>query len=202
MGMTLVTGPALEPVLLDEAKAHCRVDIDDDDGYIAGLIVGARQWVEGQTHRFMMTQTWDFTYDYEWPAEVDTMARVRRELIRLPVAPVSSISSISYIDSAGATQTLGASLYKTVIDNDHPRIERAYEQSWPDVRDEASCITVRAIVGYGSNPGDVPQPLRHAILMLAGHWYENRETVVVGQAPAEVPFAVEALISPYRRVSF
>lgn len=202
MGMTLVTGPTLEPVLLDEAKAHLRVDISDDDGYISGLMLAARQWVEGQTHRALITQTWDFGYDYCWPREAQAKYRAWRLVLRLPVAPAASITSISYVDGTGATQTLATDQYQTILNNDHPRIEEAYNASWPDVRDQANAITVRAVVGYGSNPGDVPYPLRQAILLLAGHLYENREAVVIGQAPAEVPMSVEALISPYRRSVF
>ena len=42
--------------------------------------------------------------------------------------------------------------------------------------------------------GDV----KAAMLLLIGHWYANRETVSGGQTVAEVPFAVEALLQPYR----
>ena len=42
--------------------------------------------------------------------------------------------------------------------------------------------------------GDV----KAAMLLLIGHWYATRETVSVGQTVAEVPFAVEALLQPYR----
>ncbi len=42
--------------------------------------------------------------------------------------------------------------------------------------------------------GDV----KAAMLLLIGHWYANRETVSVGQTVAEAPFAVEALLQPYR----
>lgn len=37
-----------------------------------------------------------------------------------------------------------------------------------------------------------------AMLLLIGHWYANRESVVIGTITAEVPMAVDALISPYR----
>ncbi|MDI5890608.1 head-tail connector protein [Halomonas rhizosphaerae] len=40
--------------------------------------------------------------------------------------------------------------------------------------------------------------LTTAMLLLIGHWFENREAVVIGSSPAELPMAVEALISPYR----
>lgn len=40
--------------------------------------------------------------------------------------------------------------------------------------------------------------VRAAMLLLIGHWYSNREAVVIGQTPSEVPFAVEALLQPYK----
>lgn len=36
-----------EPVTLAQAKAHCRVDFDDDDEYLTHLIKAARRWAEG-----------------------------------------------------------------------------------------------------------------------------------------------------------
>ena len=41
-----------------------------------------------------------------------------------------------------------------------------------------------------------------AMLLLIGHWYTNRESVVVGTITSELPMAVEALISPYRHFHF
>lgn len=37
-----------------------------------------------------------------------------------------------------------------------------------------------------------------AMLLLIGHWYANREAVVVGASPSAVPMAVESLLQPYR----
>ncbi|KPY88956.1 head-tail connector protein [Pseudomonas syringae pv. tagetis] len=33
-----------------------------------------------------------------------------------------------------------------------------------------------------------------AVLLMVGHWYANREAVVIGGAPAEVPLAVDRLL--------
>lgn len=40
--------------------------------------------------------------------------------------------------------------------------------------------------------------LTTAMLLLVGHWYENREAVALGTIATDLPMAVEALISPYR----
>jgi hypothetical protein len=44
----------------------------------------------------------------------------------------------------------------------------------------------------------VPSPLKTAMLMLIGHWYENRETMVLGQIPAEIQFGFADLVNRHR----
>jgi uncharacterized phiE125 gp8 family phage protein len=61
-------------------------------------------------------------------------------------------------------------------------------------------VTVTYVAGYGPAGDDVPAAIRHAMLLLIGHWYEHRESVVVGGNPVQVPLAVQALLRPYRRV--
>lgn len=192
MGLSLVTGPTTDPVTLGEAKAHCRIGIPDDDGILAGYILAARNYVEGQTHRMMLTQTWDCTFDYCWPT------RGCYTQLDIPLSPVQSVTSVSYVDSDGATQTLASDQYTVVTNRSKSFIVPAYNVTWPTVRWVPDAITVRAVVGYTQTPDE----LRQAILMLVGHFYENRESIVIGQTPAEVPMAVEALTSPFRVVSF
>lgn len=40
--------------------------------------------------------------------------------------------------------------------------------------------------------------LRLAVLFLIGHWYANRESVVIGTITSEVPLTFDALIQQYR----
>jgi len=190
MGLTLITGPTTEPVTMEEAKQHLRVDVSDDDGLIAGYVLAARRYIESQTGP-LMQQTWDYTVDREWPMVGGFYA------IRLPFSPCSSVTSVSYVDTAGASQTLSAGLYQTVLNVPIPYIAKAYNQSWPAIRDVPAAITVRAVYGYGASPGAVPDPLRQAILLMVGRFYEHREEVVVGAIPSSVPMGVEALIGPY-----
>jgi uncharacterized phiE125 gp8 family phage protein len=194
MALALVTDVTEEPVSLDEVKAHLRLDIDDDDAYLAGCVTAARYWVEGQTKRCILPQTWDYSIDYEWPIK----GGIHR--IDLPLNPVKSIGSaspevfsISYVDSSGNTQTLAQSQY-TLVNRVHGSyIVEAYNVEWPDVRCVPNCITVRFQAGDGDN---IPQQLHRAIMILAGHFYEVRETA------ADVPAAIEALVSPYRKATF
>ncbi|WP_437891132.1 head-tail connector protein [Phytobacter sp. V91] len=39
-----------------------------------------------------------------------------------------------------------------------------------------------------------------ALLLLSGHWYENREQVNVGNIVTSFPFGFESLLEPYRYI--
>lgn len=199
MGTILYAGPTLEPVLLDEAKAHCRIEADDSesDGLLAGYIFSARRYVEEVTGRALMSQTWDYKIDYCWPkVRVSNWGYVTG--IDVPKPPLVSVSSITYVDTAGATQTLASSQYQVVTSQYVGSILPAYNVTWPQVRWQPEAITVRFVAGYGSNPGDVPEPIRQAIRFLVGHYFEHREEVIVGQQSAALARGVDALLAPYR----
>lgn len=208
MGLALVLGPSTDPVTLAEAKAHCREDSSDADGLIAGYILAARAHIEGQIHRPIVSRMYDYTIDRTWPKKCG------RIWIELPLPPLQAVRSVSYVDENGATQTLATNLYSVSTDKPKGLIVPAYDAVWPSVRDQVAAITVRFIAGYTnftdtlSSPNytvsgkGVPDDLRQALLMLIGFWYEHRETANIGSLLNELPYSVEALISPYRVVSF
>lgn len=203
MSLTLVTGPALEPVTLAEAKAHCRVSIADDDALLTGYILAAREFVERHTRRSIITQTWDYKPDQRgscWPQHYDCWRKDWYSGIEIPLPPLVSVTSVSYVDSAGDSQTLAADQYQVVIRNGKSReglIVPAYSVSWPSLRDQYDNVTVRFVAGYGGLES-VPNAIRQAMLLLVGHWYESREAVVTGTIVANLPHAVEDLLFPLR----
>jgi len=189
VGLRLITGPTASPVSLAEAKAHMRIAGSDDDGLIAGYLMAAIQSAERQTNLLLATQTWELTLE-RFPAETGSADGV----LRLPRSPVQSITSITYIDSAGATQTFSASDYALDKDVAPACIAPTFGKVWPTPRVQPNAVTVRFVAGYTQ----IPEPIRAAILLLVGHLYENREAVLVGQSPAELPLGVDALLYPYR----
>ena len=48
--------------------------------------------------------------------------------------------------------------------------------------------------------GNLPAMLQQAVLLIAGHWYNQREAVS-GVQMAEVPYTLQALIKPYRKLA-
>lgn len=188
MGYRLVTPPASTPITLAEAKSQLRVDHSDEDGKIEALIAAATSYLDGRTGvlgRCLVTQTWELTLD-EFPAEE----------IELPLGPVASVTSVTYVDIAGVTQTVSESDY--YVDNASLSAWVLPEIEWPNTMQAANAVTVRFVAGTAV--ADVPPALKHALLLLVAHWYENRQPVSIGGAPVEMPFAVDALLVPFRRV--
>jgi uncharacterized phiE125 gp8 family phage protein len=190
MSLTLQTAPATEPITTAEAKTHLRVDGTDDDTYIDTLVASARRWVEDYTGRALVTQTWDWKFDH-FPVS-------NRAYLWLPKGPVSAITSITYLDTDGASQTMTSSDY--VLDGDHlpPRVALAPSADWPDTEaDRINTVTVRFVAGYGA-ASSVPDDIKHAVKLLVGQLYAHREPEVVGHTVSRIQFALDSLLSSHR----
>lgn len=180
--LKLVTAPTVEPVSRTEAKLHCRVDITDDDALIDTLITAAREYCEVETDRSFINTTWDLVFD-SFP-----------DTIYIPRSPLSSVTSITYLDTAGASTTLSSTLYTTDSKGEPGRIVPAYGETWPATYAIVNAVTVRVVIGYGSASTSVPSSIIAAIKLLVGHWYQNRQAVVTGTIASDVPMAVESLL--------
>jgi uncharacterized phiE125 gp8 family phage protein len=197
MGLSIVTPAVEEPISLDETRAHLRVDLTDEDELIGSYIAAARTHLEGICGRSFVSTTWDYAIDYLWPWVFDMDTRSHQQIIELPRAPLASVTSITYVDGAGASQTLNSNQY--IVDGTGAvgRIYPAYNVTWPTVRNQLSCATVRFVAGYG-DAAAVPQSIKQALLLLTAHFYANREPVALAGNPLEVPMAVSSLIAPHR----
>lgn len=197
MGLSTVTPPALEPLSLDEAKAHSEMTSSDRDGLISGYILSAREFVENSTHLKLITQTLDYTIDEGWPYVCSRGYEQFR--IEFPVKPVASVTSITYVDTSGASQTLASNQY--VLRNDGPVhfVEPVYGVTWPAVRCQTAAVTVRFVAG--GDLSSVPNPLMQVMRLLVAHQIEKREPIGTDNL-AEVALTVEAFLSPYRFIRF
>lgn len=205
MGLIQTTPPAIEPLTLDQAKDHLRVDqdVNDDDAIIASLIVAAREYAEAYTHRALITQEWQLTLD-EFPRAHHYAERMPREF-RLPKPKLQSVGSITYVDDSDVTQTLDPALYIVDATSVTGRIALVRHACWPWAWRQANSVTVPFTCGYGDTADDVPAAIKQAMLLSIGSWYENRESVIVSvgrSLVAEVPFTVDALLSIHRVVEF
>jgi uncharacterized phiE125 gp8 family phage protein len=189
----LVTPPAATPVSLAEAKAHLRKDDTDEDTLIEGLIAAATAHLDGSTGilgRCLVTQTWRQDLD-QWPCD---------GTIRLPLLPAQS-ATVQYVAADGTPTALPTNDFQLVADARGASVRRVDGATWPNLACRPDAVRVTFIAGYGAAAA-VPMAIKQAMLLLVGHWFENREAVQIGQAPSELPLAVDALIRPYREVFF
>jgi len=189
MRLTLVTPPSTNPVDLVAAKAHCRVDGDDEDDLIQSFIDAATQHLDGPhgvLGRAVMSQVWLLELT-AW-----------QSVITLPVEPVRSVV-VTYTDAAGDEQTLDSASYTLSL---YPSMATELRLNddlvRPDLGEVNYPLRITITAGY-SDADAVPAALKVAILMLVAHWYANREAVSQ-VAMVEVPMMVGALIAPHRRL--
>ena len=182
-----VSAPAAEPITAAEAKAQMRVEHTDDDTLIDRLVDTAIDFVDvtGSLGKAMITQTWG-----EWFAP-------NPGSIVLSLGPVQSVSAIKYYDTDNALQTATLSNFHVLGTKDQTVLKPKSGYSWPTtfLRDDA--IKIEYVVGYGDAASDVPQTVRHALMMLVAHLYENRE-LSIERSMSQVPFGFEALIERER----
>ena len=263
MAVKLITPPIVEPVTLQQLKDHLRITHDDEDTILETYLKAARMYAE-------TTLCWRAFIEQELELVKDSFSRQ----IKLPRPPLQSVTSITYTDKDGATETVDAADYIVDTDSEPPRIVTAYGKSWPvatlypvsavrvrytagypledvEVEDEAvgtgdasetefsldnpyivsgsetiyfdgavvaaadytldddtGAITFAAAPGqdvvitadytYQDYRYNVPTEIKQGILILAAHFYEVREPVVIGTSVMVVPMTVESLLMPFR----
>jgi uncharacterized phiE125 gp8 family phage protein len=182
MGLQQTVPPNDPPVSLVRAKLHLKVDEPDDDLLISDLINAATTWGEDYTHRKFITQTWELTLD-RFPTGAPG-------IIELPFGNTQSITQISYIDAAGATQTLtgpstsppGTDWQEDLSSDNGGIIAPPFGGSWPSARGSTlGAVTITFVTGYGDDAEDVPESLVRAMLYRLSDFYELRSSLDIAQ---------------------
>lgn len=183
----LIAGPALEPLSLSQTKIFLKIDGSDDDDLVTTLITAARLMVEAASNRVLVNQTWRLVLD-AWPCD---------GVLRLPVAPVSSMAASRVFDAAGNPQVVPANVLVLEPGHDPPVIRVALPP--PPIGRQSRGLEIDVVAGFGPAATDVPAPLRQAVLRLVARWFENRGDVVSRDA-GTLPVEIAALIRPYKRL--
>lgn len=195
----LKTGPTVEPLSSTEAKLHLKIDPADttDDTLVTALIKAAREMAENYTGRALINQTWEYSFS-DWPHYIDPL----HNYIELMPSQLSSITSITYKDVNGATQTLASTGYEADTYNLPGRVCLKFGKVWPVAQYIQNAILITFVAGYGTDGTSVPGPIKSAILLIIGHLYENREDVIIGRQVNDLPKGAEYLLNPYRVIQF
>lgn len=201
--LSIVTSPASEPVSLDEAKLHLRVDFTNDDLLIAGWIASARLLCESYLSQAFVETTYEVSYDC-FPISGNYLTRAStvntlglppsfyvREAgaIHLPRSPLIAVDSITYRDRSGATQILSSDSYRA-ISGVPGCIVPAANAFWPVTSAAPDAVTITFRAGYDT----IPPTIKSAMLLLIGHWFENRSAVLTGSIATTLPWTVQRLL--------
>jgi len=160
-----------------------RAPVSLEDVLLSGLITAAREYCEQRQNRVYITQTWELALD-DWP-----------DVIQVPLPPLQTVDKIEYYGSDGVMLPVLDPLTYQVDERGYKaRVAPVYGQHWPTIplRSLAG-VVVTFTAGYGLLASTMPERIRTAIKMLAGHMYEHREATDIKEV-REVAFAVNALL--------
>lgn len=186
MILRVTTPPAVEPLTVSEVKTHLKIDVSTEDTLLAGYLTAARMQCELEARRAFVTQTLQLKLE-GWPW---------CDHIVLPRPPLQSVTSVVYVDSDGNSHTVSAADYIVDAASEPGRLILAYGAGWPGATlQPGPAITITYVAGYGA-AADVPATYKQAILLAVGHFYENREQIIVqaGVTVAQLPWGVSALL--------
>lgn len=157
-GLSVVSETAGLVVDISDLRCQVRVDGTEHDTVLRGHAEAAAEELEEATGRVFLNKTLDVTFD-DWP----------NDEIELPVAPVSSVTSVTYVDEDGDSQTWTSSLYQTDLSREPARIMPAYGQTWPTIRRQVGAVTVRFVAGYGATTLSIPSKVKQAVKLYVDH---------------------------------
>lgn len=181
-----MTPPAVEPVTLAEAKAHCRVDTSTDDAYLSALIRSAREWCEAYCDETFVHTQYRMTLD-SFPVEI--------ELPRPPMATAGTCTAVvvTYTLENQSTAALSTTAYRVDRDATPGVLRTLYNGSWPSHLLDYNAVSVTWWGGRDGDAASVPQRFKSAVLWLVGMWYERR-MAADAVSLNEIPFGVKSLL--------
>lgn len=163
MGFELVTAPTQEPVSLSEVKDFLRYYDSDEDGLILSRMEAARLMIESRTQRQLVTATWKLHLPYFPMRDIE----IRK-------VPVASITSISYYDINGVSQTWDSAEYESDLISFPAVIRTGYGYSFPSTRsDKLNAVSIQFVAG--STVANVDRRAKHAILFWVRWLFDNNE---------------------------
>lgn len=171
MTYEITAQPTAEPLTLDEVKTFLNLTSNDHDAMLDLFIRAAREWAEKTTGRSMLSQTIKQYWD-EWPTGIFG------QTWELGIAPVTSVTSIQYLDSAGATQTWATTNYTADVKSRPARIVPTDAVEYPELDDAPNAVIVTYVAGV-SSVSSVPATARAAMMQKIAFLYENREDIKI-----------------------
>lgn len=162
---TTSEGEVVWPVSIAQVKANAQIPHDEDDQLLTDQILPAAvAFVEAMGRVALITQTRRVTHDIEFPEFFETRW------------PLRTVTSVTYVDSDYATQTVSSSDYRALTASRPGRIAVKNTTAWPTPVDEREVAIATYTAGFGDTPASVPPEWKHPIILLASYWWEHRES--------------------------
>lgn len=185
MSVRIITPPG--PIVsIEELDKHLSGIPTEDHAYVHALAIAATALLDGPNGwlgKALGAQLLEYVDDC--PAS---------PIVSLPCGPIIEVDAAwsgEYpLDVASYRRGAAAISFGTQLVRGRP-LRIRYWAGWAK----------RSETDPGKWVSEVPMPLKVAIMMLVAQWYNVRENAVIGSAVAELPFAVTALVSPYRTMT-
>lgn len=208
-GLRIVTGPTVAPVSRIEARNHLRLDDDVDDAQVRSYIQAATDWAENYTNRFFISRSCQMMID--GAREIDSVLWEGTRTgfsgisyvdhIEIAGTPVMSVESVNYYTDDDTQNVWADSNYYVDTFSEPARIVLRDGGTYPTDLRVANGIEVNFTAGYGSDPRNVPEPIKLAILQYMTFLYEHRGDFERFPAPTP-PSVLSQLLGPYKVMRF
>ena len=186
--LTVSTAPTVEPVSREEVKNYLRVDISADDSLLDRITKAAREFLEGWAGLTFINTTYEERFD--------GFPRNSRSPLALQRPPLQSVTSITYLDTSGDSQTWASSNYQVDIYSKPGVVLPNEGQVYPTTQSATlNTVTATFLAGEGAAGSDVDAKHRQALLWLCEHMYEQRDIEIAGATVSKLSFMWKNLIT-------
>lgn len=180
MTVRVVTAPVYEPITRNQAKLWAKVDTDlsADDALFDLLVKAMREYAENITGRAFVQRSLQMIVPDTQILRIDGRSRIG---FRLPHPPLVSVSSITYIDTDGAQQTLDTADYDVHTWVEPGIVVQGWGANWPSYRSEPDAWRINYLAGYA--PGSPQDEAAHQEVLPAALkvWMQSRLATLYGE---------------------
>ena len=169
--IAISVAPTWEPVKLSEFKDYVSEFSNDRDDELSGILSSARADFEKDTRTTVPATTYVWKQD-RWPVQPGIAPL--QGFIELRRPPLSSVTSITYLDTDGNEQTWASSNYEVDTARIPGAVFLAFNKTWPTAREIQNSITITYVCGNAS-AAVVPAEIKLAIKELGRSYVEGCE---------------------------
>lgn len=200
----VVQPPMIEPISIDQAIAHLRLNPDDVDLLdLQAKITEARAATEDYIGRALAPQVLELATDSFPASQYDGfLAESAFNELELPMPPVIAIESVNYLDETGIDTLLELNGYVLDYHSQPAVVYLPYGATWPAIARGRNAVRIRYMAGYdtpGGSPDNHPLPpaILAAMKLMLGHLWENRE-LSSDATITEIPLGFVSLLRLYQ----